>query len=497
MASQWVINNKKVKDWTIGGKKVKSLTLANGKVINFGTTTSGVPTIKAREYTTISYDSGTIKLTGGNSPIWESIADTSFSTLSKKIAIEVKTKITTSTTDLMFYWDGTGKGFSYRPQSNFVMEAGKTYVIEQGKNPVVLGEDGPSISPDAYILADTNYTNITINGTELNVDTSEQSSHWFQVNFPNSGNSVLQKQLIVYFKENIDIGWGTIFYLSYAQTIIKTWSIKITGATRFHWNFIAGHKYLFENGKDPVDLGSYETTTPSTPTITTNDYNSIDSSSTLGLQLVGVLNSQVFKDAIIKQKADANKLAPTIVVEIKEGTSLTSGDGTFSIGDGESSTSDDLDNNWLFYDTKQTDITSYNLIMGHKYQFEQGKIPTDLGEYGTTVVTPPAPTGPIIKATEYVNDIVASAGYSIRVQNIQNDYFKRITTAGSTEAVSFDIEIRCAAPLVFNGISTFRITDIVNRNHLDVRVATGTFTLQNGHKYHIEPGKDPVDLGIY
>lgn len=35
MASQWLINNKKVKDWTIGGKKVKTLTLPNGKVLSF------------------------------------------------------------------------------------------------------------------------------------------------------------------------------------------------------------------------------------------------------------------------------------------------------------------------------------------------------------------------------------------------------------------------------------------------------------------------------
>lgn len=137
----------------------------------------------------------------------------------------------------------------------------------------------------------------------------------------------------------------------------------------------------------------------------------------------------------------------------------------------------------------------FTLKAGHKYQFESGKDPVDLGEYETT---PSVPSGPIIKATEYTGDIAESSGYAIRVQNITNAWFKAATAAGSTETISFDIEIRTTAQLSFNNISTFRITDIVNRNHLDIHMPNdAVFTLQNGHKYHIEHYKLPVDLGTY
>lgn len=368
MSSQWVINNKKVKDWTIGGKKVKSLTLANGKVINFGSViVPSVKTIYAKDYTGITYVSDDL--------------------YQRNYAIE---------------FDGYTGDFFANANNSFPQLSG-------------------TINIEAKI----------------------------------GGSFRISKDVTT---KNVKIKSGEVGF---------TWTAPTMPSHVYdEYIFEAGHTYEISNNSFK-DLGLRRENL----VVKSSEYTSIDMS---------------YADSKWYALSGYNALDPaaekmSFTIDVKSDMQLTQ----------QITWYDEGFTNQLWYQTLSNDIT---LVSGHKYQFENGKDPIDLGEYGTT----PEPSGPIIKATEYTGDIAESSGYAIRVQNITNAWFKAATAAGSTETISFDIEIRTTAQLSFNNISTFRITDIVNRNHLDIHMPNdAVFTLQNGHKYHIEHYKLPVDLGTY
>lgn len=150
MASQWVINNKKVKDWTIGGKKVKSITFPNGKVFEISEeTTPQGQLITAQEYQTMSFSQGGVNPgggAGGNVPdvltIRKYDKDVNFE-LSKPLTLDMKIDATIATNDLEIIVNDINFGsqtFTFKTLTKpFTLHNSHRYKFENNKDPVDLG----------------------------------------------------------------------------------------------------------------------------------------------------------------------------------------------------------------------------------------------------------------------------------------------------------------------------------------------------------------------
>lgn len=350
------------KPFTYNGKTYNKITLKSGfgtndgKVLNFGTIAPSIPTIKATEYTSMAAAGLRIIFTGLNSPAYDVLNPTGANNHipTQALAIEFKTNVTVTvgTNGYLGIVKQTGNSllFNTIPAGTYNFVGGKTYIFENGKAPFELVKGIPTLKLSEYssLTYDTLTNTLNINGLSTS----------FINNIGGDANmSALNKDIIIEVKNTFSIDYDASSNSSfYIKDPVKNMGVYVeTNSTQPNFTFVKNHNYLISYGKEPQDNGII----PIPITITNSQYTAIDTSyADSGWYALSGYTL-----------ADTTTQFTRLTLDIK--SNLTIKKTTTWYDDGFS--------NSIFINTILSE--TFNLVAGHKYQFENGKDPVDLGTY--------------------------------------------------------------------------------------------------------------------
>lgn len=364
----WEINTKKVKEWDFPtSKKVKSITFADGRVYQFTTSPGGIPSnaiiVTDAQHSSLSVSTNDVS-TGTSFTIHDYTRVGGRPTVNTPFVIYVKAFVETPSIQIkssnLYFYDknsNTVASFNNMQGKLWTIKIGHKYLFENGKDPVDLGAFG-SADQDITTIKHTDYTSIAAFSNTIafaNLDVAI----WDALN-PTSNFPELPKPLIVEILYTIKFSSSPEFMLSSHSK-----GFRITLDLVQDITLLQGHKYKFEAGKLPIDLGTYDSATQNIPIIKASEY---ESAVTAGGE--GVILNQINSPTWTSLNKNYAYLDHPIIIEFKGPANIEAYSGVNQIksnGSGEAVLFNPTSNYWI--------------TMGHKYRFENGKVPVDLGTY--------------------------------------------------------------------------------------------------------------------
>lgn len=175
----------------------------------------------------------------------------------------------------------------------------------------------------------------------------------------------LSSILIIEFKKIVGFHGHSIKIVD--RTTGKGWEINFNTQDNIDYIFTAGHKYQFENGKDPVDLGEFA------PHIYHTEYTDIDTSDSSVVVLTDLNSAGWNSFENLDNPFAAYILDKQIIVEFTKQLTFTKQDNTIHIKLSDGNTKE--------MNIYINGIDTLTLKAGRKYFFNAKNAPLDFGAY--------------------------------------------------------------------------------------------------------------------
>lgn len=247
-----------------------------------------------------------------------------------------------------------------------------------------IADGSPTIPTNAITVKNTQYSSLVLQTNSQSSTTSFMLNDYTRV----GARPTVNTPFVIYVntfneQKNIQIKSSALYFYDKNSNTVASFD----NMQNKYWDIVEGHKYLFENGKDPVDLGEYETTVPVVPkTIKSTEYTSLGVNHVVSggqdlieLAFVGLRGSslEAFNSMNpTSSPSTAPQITPLIIqfvdeklfgaIDYKYIRLSSFNDVTFT-------------KSYLKCDVQTSTIR--NFVHLHAYQFESGKDPVDLGVY--------------------------------------------------------------------------------------------------------------------